>query len=119
MNKITLKKIIFLLIPLFLIISCNDEDDPFIPISAKFKSDKTIVLLYDGYWGNESFQIEACNPMTGITRKIPRGSITNDFTTGKLYIKYKGDISENEIATLYIYENNSSTAKYKLTIKKW
>lgn len=118
MNKITLKKIIFLLIPLFLIISCNDEDDPFIPISAKFKSNNTIVLLYDGYWGNESFRIEAYNPMTGITRKISRGSIKNDFTTGKLYIKYKGDIYADEIATLYIYENNSSTAKYKFTIKR-
>ncbi len=118
MNKIMLKKIIFLLIPLFLTISCNDEDDPFIPISAKFKSDNTIVLVYDGYWGNESFGIEAHNPMTGITRKISRGSIKNDFTTGKLYIKYSGNIYDYEIATLYIYENNSSTAKYKFTIKR-
>ena len=101
MNKITLKKIIFLLIPLFLIISCNDEDDPFKPISAKFNSNNTIVLLYDGYWGNESFGIEAYNPMTG-----------------KLYIKYEGDISDSEIAKLYIYENNSSTAKYKFTIRR-
>ncbi len=56
--------------------------------------------------------------MTGITRKISRGSIKNDFTTGKLYIKYSGNIYDYEIATLYIYENNSSTAKYKFTIKR-
>lgn len=118
MKKFALQKcILCCLLPLFLLASCEDEDSAFVPISAKFSSDNTVILLYDGYWGEQTFKIEAYDPLTKTKREINiKRSFQPDPLKGKLYIKYSGTIEEYEVATLYVYEHSSCEAKF--TIKR-